>query len=84
VRVERGRDVAEFLVTDDGQGLAAGETDAIFEPGYRGEAGAGNGDGAGLGLALARRLARAVGGDVETVSNGSGAGFRVKIPLSTT
>ena len=82
VRVQRGSEAAEFLVTDDGPGLAAGETEAIFEPGYRGEAGAEDGDGAGLGLALARRLARAVGGDVEAISNGAGASFRVRIPLS--
>jgi two-component system, OmpR family, sensor kinase len=82
VRVQRGSEAAEFVVTDDGPGLAAGETEAIFEPGYRGEAGAADGDGAGLGLALARRLARAVGGDVEAISNGAGASFRVRIPLS--
>lgn len=84
VRVQRDDGAAEFIITDDGPGLGPGETERIFEPGYRGEAGAGDDAGAGLGLALARRLARAVGGDVEAISNGSGASFRVRIPLSAT
>ncbi len=84
VRVQRDEGNAEFIVTDDGPGLGPDETERVFEPGYRGEAGADNDAGAGLGLPLARRLARAIGGDVEAVSNGSGGSFRVKIPLSTT
>jgi two-component system, OmpR family, sensor kinase len=84
VRVQRDDEAAVFIVTDDGPGLGADETERIFEPGYRGEAGVGDDGGAGLGLALSRRLARAVGGDVEAISNGSGASFRVRIPLSAT
>lgn len=38
--------------------------------------------GAGLGLALARRLARAVAGDVEALRNGAGGSFRARIPLA--
>jgi two-component system, OmpR family, sensor kinase len=82
VRVNRDNGAAEFIVSDDGPGLAPDEKERIFEPGYRGEAGDGKDGGAGLGLALSRRLARAVGGDVEAIANGSGASFRARIPLS--
>jgi signal transduction histidine kinase len=76
-------DSVEFLVNDDGPGIDHLELDRIFEPGFRGEAGAtSDSPGAGLGLALARRLARAVGGDVEAVENGAGGSFRARIPLA--
>jgi two-component system OmpR family sensor kinase len=81
VSVHPNGDSVEFLVSDDGPGVVAGESDRIFEPGFRGRA-ASSADhaGAGLGLALARRLARAVGGDVEALNNGAGANFRARIP----
>jgi two-component system OmpR family sensor kinase len=76
-------DAAEFAVNDDGPGVGAGETERVFEAGFRGSASSSTDHpGAGLGLALARRLARAVGGDVEAVENGSGASFRARIPLA--
>jgi signal transduction histidine kinase len=85
VRVEPNGDAVEFLVVDDGPGLGPGESEQIFEPGFRGGAGSSaEHHGAGLGLALARRLARAVGGDVEAVSNGAGASFRARIPKART
>jgi signal transduction histidine kinase len=83
VTVHPNGESVEFLVEDDGPGIAGSERDRIFEPGFRGEAGAaGDHRGAGLGLALARRLARAVGGDVEALNNGAGATFRARIPLA--
>jgi signal transduction histidine kinase len=76
-------DSVEFTVEDDGPGIDADEKERIFEPGFRGDAGsASDHHGAGLGLALARRLARAVGGDVDALSNGAGASFRARIPLA--
>jgi signal transduction histidine kinase len=76
-------DSVEFLVNDDGPGIDHLELDRIFEPGFRGEAGAAtDSPGAGLGLALARRLARAVGGEVEAVENGAGGSFRARLPLA--
>jgi signal transduction histidine kinase len=85
VIVRPNGDSVEFIVEDDGPGLDAGESGRIFEPGFRGGAGtASDHSGAGLGLALARRLARAVGGDVEAISNGGGASFRARIPLART
>jgi signal transduction histidine kinase len=85
VSIRPNGDSVEFTVEDDGPGLAASESERIFEPGFRGGAGvAADHRGAGLGLALARRLARAVGGNVETVQNGAGASFRARIPLART
>ena len=55
---------ALVTVADDGAGLAADETERIFEPGVRGSAAADEPRGAGLGLALARRLARTAGGEI--------------------
>jgi signal transduction histidine kinase len=68
-----------YRVEDDGPGVTDDERDSIFEPGIRGSAGVGTA-GAGLGLALARRLARAVSGDVELEQNGAGACFVVSLP----
>jgi signal transduction histidine kinase len=83
VTVRPNGEAVEFLVHDDGPGIGMVERDRIFEPGFRGMAGSPDGHrGAGLGLALARRLARAVGGDVEALQNGGGATFRARIPLA--
>jgi signal transduction histidine kinase len=63
-------------VEDDGDGLAARDLDAVFDPGHH--AAGSNGSGAGLGLPLARRLARSCGGDVEAAP---GPGGRVTLRL---
>ncbi len=74
-------DSVEFRVADDGPGVDPGERDRIFEPGSRGTAAQnGSGKGAGLGLSLARRLARAIGGDVECAGNSGGAVFIARVP----
>ena len=65
-------------VLDDGPGVPAGAEEAVFEAGYRHDPADGHG-GAGLGLALARRLARAMGGDV-TAGAGPGGRFTVRLP----
>jgi two-component system, OmpR family, sensor kinase len=81
LQVQPNGDSVEFLVNDDGPGVDAADRERIFEPGVRGGAGVwGDHRGAGLGLSLARRLARAVGGDVEALQNGDGASFRARIP----
>jgi two-component system OmpR family sensor kinase len=79
VELDRRGTRVVYRVEDDGPGVTEEEREAIFEPGIRGSAGAGSA-GAGLGLALARRLARAVSGDVEVEQNGAGACFVVSLP----
>ncbi len=68
-------------VTDDGRGVPATFVDDLFQPGRRADFGDGH-DGAGLGLPLARRLARAVGGEVShDPGHTPGARFLVDLPV---
>jgi len=67
-------------VTDDGPGVPEEFLDDLFQPGRRADSGDGH-DGAGLGLPLARRLARAVGGEVShDPEHTPGARFLVDLP----
>ena len=72
----------EFVVTDDGRGVADAEREMIFDPGRRGDGARGRTDGAGLGLPLARRLARAAGGAVEVLPSREGGMFAVRLPAA--
>jgi two-component system OmpR family sensor kinase len=81
VRVTRNGSSVLFAVDDDGPGVLADEHEVIFEPAVRGSAGRSSYSGAGLGLALARRLARAVSGDVEAHPGSSGH-FVVRLPAA--
>jgi len=73
----------EFVVRDDGPGVDPAERERIFEPGGRGSAAAdGRDSGAGLGLALARRLARAVDGEVDCLNEARGGAFIARLPLA--
>src|SRR5207253_6615543 len=84
VRIEIRRDNSNvvYAVEDDGPGVAADERERIFEPGVRGSAARAGEQGAGLGLALARRLARAIDGDVVADTRASGGRFLVKLPAA--
>ncbi|MGW2741346.1 sensor histidine kinase [Streptomyces sp. NPDC001450] len=67
-------------VVDDGPGVPETFVDELFQPGRRADTGDGH-DGAGLGLPLARRLARAVGGEVShDPGHTPGARFTVSLP----
>ena len=67
-----------LAVADEGDGIAAGDTERIFEPGVRLTAAR---PGSGLGLALVRSIARAHGGEVEVESSpGHGSTFRLVLP----
>ncbi|KUJ33485.1 histidine kinase [Streptomyces sp. NRRL F-5122] len=67
-------------VVDDGPGVPQAFIAELFQPGRRADEADGH-DGAGLGLPLARRLARAVGGEVSYDSaHAPGAKFTVSLP----
>lgn len=78
VRAEREGGLAAVIVADQGKGIAVDDQARIFEKFERvdpREAG-----GSGLGLYIARRLARAMGGDV-TVDSAPGQGARFVFTL---
>jgi signal transduction histidine kinase len=81
VGLERGDGFVSFTIADDGPGVRDEERELIFEPATRGSAGARSSGGAGLGLPLARRLARAVAGDVESAAADGGC-FVVRLPAA--
>ncbi|MEH0586750.1 HAMP domain-containing sensor histidine kinase [Streptomyces sp. B21-106] len=69
-----------ITVTDDGSGVPETFVDDLFQPGRRADHDDGH-DGAGLGLPLARRLARAVGGEVShDPGHTAGARFLADLP----
>ncbi|MFF0083106.1 sensor histidine kinase [Streptomyces canus] len=69
-------------ITDDGPGVPEEFLDDLFQPGRRADSGDGH-DGAGLGLPLARRLARAVGGEVShDPRHTPGARFLIDLPAA--
>jgi len=72
-------DVAWISVSDEGEGLTSDQADRVFEKFERlGRSGDG---GSGLGLYISRRLARAMGGDLNVASTpGKGASFVLSLP----
>lgn len=79
LRIEREGDLAALVVADQGKGIAPADQGRIFEKFERvdpSEPG-----GTGLGLYIARRLARAMGGDIAVDSApGQGARFTFTLP----
>jgi signal transduction histidine kinase len=77
------REPAWFLaitVIDSGPGVPAAERERIFERFARGSTSGGI-DGTGLGLDVARRLARAMGGEVTCLASpGDGGAFELLLP----
>ena len=86
VRREPGSAMVEFEIRDSGPGIAAQETERVFEIFVQGSARAGSRpEGVGLGLSIARQLARAMGGDVRCISEpgkGSNFVFSARLPLA--
>jgi len=69
-----------FDVDDTGPGIPKHRLESVFEPFTRGPGDAG---GAGLGLSIAKRLAQAMGGDLEVAKSepGQGSIFRCRLPV---
>lgn len=73
-------DKLKITVSDTGRGIAEEDLARLFEPWTRTHTRAWAGT--GLGLSIARRLARAMGGDVTVVSTlGEGSAFTLELPL---
>lgn len=78
IRCEAEGDLAAVIIADQGRGIAADNQSKIFEKFERLSA---SEPGSGLGLYLARKLARAMGGDVDVDSApGQGARFVLTLP----
>ncbi len=81
IRTEIEGDLAAVIVADQGKGIALGDQARIFEKFARldpSEPG-----GTGLGLYISRRLARAMGGDINVDSApGQGSRFVLTLPLA--
>lgn len=70
----------EIAIQDRGDGVAAGEALAIFEPFRRGDRARHRGT--GLGLAVCRAIARAHGGQLSRVDRaGGGSSFVLRLPV---
>lgn len=78
VTATRLGDMAEAIVADQGKGIAPEDHARIFEKFERVDATEAGGN--GLGLYIARRLARAMGGDL-TVESAAGEGARFTLTL---
>ncbi|MEV6833292.1 HAMP domain-containing sensor histidine kinase [Streptomyces sp. NPDC051133] len=82
VTARPGPGAVRIDVVDDGPGVPAAFAGELFQPGRRADDGDGH-DGAGLGLPLARRIARAVGGEVShDPAHLPGARFTVTLPAA--
>ena len=84
LRIGRDADgTMRLVVSDTGPGVPEDKLEAIFEPFTQGDQSATRRhSGAGLGLAIARRIARAMGGDlVATSTPGRGSDFVLTAPL---
>lgn len=81
LRAEAQDGRAVLVVADQGPGIAPGDHQRIFEKFTR--IAPSDGIGSGLGLYIARRLARAMGGDIAVDSApGQGARFILNLPLA--
>ncbi|WP_330342234.1 sensor histidine kinase [Streptomyces sp. NBC_00557] len=80
VSAQRVSGAVRIEIVDDGPGVPEAFVADLFQPGRRADYGDGH-DGAGLGLPLARRLARAVSGEVSyDPRHAPGAKFTVSLP----
>ena len=76
-----GASVVQLDVLDRGPGFRASDAERLFEPFYRGKIEGAVPSGAGLGLTAARRLMRAMGGDLLAIPRPDG-GARLSLRLA--
>jgi signal transduction histidine kinase/CHASE3 domain sensor protein len=83
--VRAAGDEVHLAVRDTGIGIAPGAVNELFQEFHQLDAGDGRRyEGTGVGLALSRRLARALGGDIEVQSRqGEGSTFTLVLPYLT-
>jgi signal transduction histidine kinase len=83
-RLVVGRDSLEFVVSDDGIGLAEEQQRRLFRPFAQGDSSISRKyGGTGLGLALVWRFCQLMGGEVTVQSAlGHGATFTVRLPAT--
>ncbi|MEA3032095.1 MAG: hypothetical protein QOH86_111, partial [Sphingomonadales bacterium] len=80
IRTDREGDLGALIIADQGKGIAPDDQARIFEKFERVDTA--EPGGTGLGLYIARRLARAMGGDLSVDSApGQGARFTFTLPL---
>ncbi len=86
VRYQRDDNRLQFEIIDTGIGIAADDISRLFRPFTQADSSAARDyGGTGLGLAISRRLARALGGDVDVESRlGTGSTFRLSIDCGET
>ena len=83
VRVTSSNDGVEVAVEDEGEGVADGEKEAIFEAFRRGGDAGSRPSGSGLGLHLVRRFVELHSGRVWVQDRaGGGASFRFSLPVA--
>jgi two-component system sensor histidine kinase KdpD len=71
----------QIKVANEGETLASGEIEKMFERFYRSPRYAGVIPGSGLGLWIARALIEACGGRVQAISSSHGTTFRIDLPV---
>ncbi len=85
INAEQSDGYITIEVSDEGEGLAFGEAERIFERFYRSPRVAGRIAGSGLGLWIARALIEDGGGRIRAYGRpaGSGTTFRIDLPIRT-
>jgi signal transduction histidine kinase len=81
ITITTASDRVSLRVCDDGPGVPADRIEEIFDPYVRGGGERTQPASIGLGLTVARRLARAMGGDV-TYRRGAGSRFELTLPAA--